>query len=74
MKIIIKKIINKIAHFCYLRRNSFSKLCVKEAVVAVVFMFELKKYQIFGPGNDICCCHLIALQSGISNAICNLIW
>ena len=39
-KIIIIKI-NKIAHSCNLLRISFFKRCVKEGVVAAVFMFEL---------------------------------
>ena len=37
---------------------------MKEDVVAAV---------IFGPRNDILFCPLIVLQSGISNAICNLV-
>ena len=42
---------------------------MKEAVVAAVFMFELNLFGIFGPRNDILFCHLIFLQSGISNVM-----
>ena len=54
MIIIIK--INKIAHSCNLLRSSFFKWCVKEYVVAAVFIFELTLFQIFGPRNDIHFC------------------
>ena len=70
--IIIKKI-NKIAYSCNLLRTSFFKRCVKEDVVATVFMFELTLFQIFGPKNDIPFCPLIVLQRDISNAICDLV-
>ena len=43
-----------------------SRLCVKEAVVAVAFMFELNIFQIFAQRNDILFCR-------ISNAICDLV-
>ena len=52
---------------------SFFKWCVKEAVVAAIFMLELNIFQIFGPRNDIPFCALIVLKSGISNVICNLL-
>ena len=53
----IKKI-NKIAHSCNLRRIYFFKRCVKEAVIAPVFMFQLNLFQILGPRND----HLFLLN------------
>ena len=80
---IIKK--NKIAHSCNFLKVSSFKRCVKEAVVAAVFMFEFNLFQIFGLRNDIffCSliglgydiffCSLIVLQSGISNTICDLV-
>ena len=46
----------------------------KEAVLAAVFMFELNLFHIFGPRNDILFCPLIVLQSGIFNAICDLVF
>ena len=68
----IKKI-NKIAHSCNLLRISIFKRCVKEAVVAAVFMFELALFQIFGSRNDILFCPLFVLQKGVSSAICDLV-
>ena len=70
--IIIKKI-NKIAHSYNLLRISFFRQCVKEDVVAAVFMFELILFQIFGPRNGILFCPLIFLQRAISNAIFDLV-
>ena len=67
------KKINKIAHSCNLLIISFLKRCVKEDVVAAVFIFELILFQIFCPRNDILFCPLIALQRSISNAICDLV-
>ena len=55
--------INKVAHCCNFSRISVSRLCVKEAVVAAAFMFELNIFQIFAQRNDILFCR-------ISNAIC----
>ena len=46
---------------------------MKEAVVAAAFMSELNIFQIFIPRNDILFCLLFVLQSGISNAICDLV-
>ena len=46
---------------------------MKEAVVAAAFMFELNIFQIFAPRNDILFCPLFVLQSGIYNAICDLV-
>ena len=43
----------KIALSCNLLRIAFFKTFVKETVVAVVFLFELNLFQIFGPRNDI---------------------
>ena len=37
----IKKI-NKLGHYCNFLRKSFSELCVNQAVVGAVFIFELK--------------------------------
>ena len=51
----------------------FFKRCMKETVVAAVFMFELILFQIFGPKNDMPFCPLIFLQSGIFYAICDLV-
>ena len=73
MIILIIKKINEIDHSCNLLRISFFKWCVKEDVVAAVFMFELTLFQIFGPRNDILFCPLFVLQRGISNAICDLV-
>ena len=67
------KKINKVVHSCNLLRISFLKSCVKEDLVAYVFMFELTLFQIFGPRNDILFCPLFVLQRGISNAICDLV-
>ena len=53
--------INNIAHSCNLLRISFFKRCVKEYVVAAVFIFELTLFQIFGPRNDISFCPLFLL-------------
>ena len=36
-------------HCCNLLRIYFLKLCVKDDLVAAVFMFELILFQIFGP-------------------------
>ena len=72
MVIVIKKI-NKIADSCNLLRISFFKQCIKEDVVAAVFMFELTLLQIFGPSNDILFCPLFVLQRGMSNAIWDLV-
>ena len=58
MIILIIKKINKIVHSCNLLRISFFKRCVKEDVVAAVFMFELTLFQIFGLRNDILFCPL----------------
>ena len=58
---------------CYLIRTSFFKQCVKEDVVAAVFMFELALFQIFGSRNDILFCPLFVLQRGISSAIYDLV-
>ena len=69
--IIIKKI-NKIGHSYNLLRISFFKQCMKEDVVATVFMFELILFQIFGPKNAKLFCPLIFLQRAISNAIFDL--
>ena len=44
--------INKIAYFCNFSRFSFFKLCLKEAVVAAAFMFELNIFQIFEPRDE----------------------
>ena len=73
MIILIIKKINKIVHSCNLLRISFFKQCVKEDVVAAVFMFEFTLFQIFGPRNDILFSPLFVLQRGISNAICDLV-
>ena len=54
-------------------KNFFFKRCVKEAVVAAAFMLELNLFQIFDPRNDILFCSLIVLQSGVSNAIYDLV-
>ena len=70
--IIILKI-NKIAHSCSSLRISFSKRCVKD-VVAAAFMFKLTLFQILGSRNDTLFYPLIALQRGISNAICDLVF
>ena len=43
--------INKIPHYCNFPRIFF-RLCVKEAVVAATFMFELNIFRIFATGND----------------------
>ena len=69
MIILLIKKVNKIVYSCNLLRISFFKRCVKEDVVAAVFMFELTLFQIFGPRNDILFCPLFVLQRGISNAI-----
>ena len=69
-----KKKINKIAHYCNVPRISFFKRCVKENVVAAVFMLELILFQIFCPRTDILFCPLTFLQIGISNAICDLVY
>ena len=66
------KTVNKTAHSCNLRRISLFR-CMKETVVAAVFMFELILFQIFGPKNDMPFCPLIFLQSGIFYAICDLV-
>ena len=58
--------ISKVAHYCNFSRIPFSRLCVKEAVVAAAFMFELNKFQIFAQRNDILFCRM-------SNAICDLV-
>ena len=73
MIILLIKKINKIGHSCNLLRISFFKGCVKEDVVAAVFMLELTLFQIFGPRNEIFFCPLFVLQRGISNAICDLV-
>ena len=65
--------INKIAHYCNVSRIYFFILYVKEAVVAAAFIFELNIFQIFAPRNGILFCLLFVLQSGISNAICDLV-
>ena len=67
------KKINKIADSWNLSRISFFKRCVKEDVVAAVFMFELTLFQIFGPRNDLLFCLLVVLQRGISDAFCDLV-
>ena len=64
--------IKEVAPCRNLSRISVFKWCVKEAVVAAVFMFELNLFQIFGPENDIHFCPLFVLQSGVSNATCDL--
>ena len=46
---------------------------MKEAVVAAAFMFELNIFQIFSPRNDMLFYLIFVLQSGISNAICDLV-
>ena len=46
---------------------------MKEAVVAAAFMSELNIFQIFAPRNDIPFFPLFVLQSGISNAVCDLV-
>ena len=69
--IIIK--INNIAPSCSLLRISFFKRCVKEDMVAAVFIFDLILFQIFGPRNDVLFCPLIVLQRGIFDAIFDLV-
>ena len=51
----------------------FFKPYMKEAVVANVFMFELNLLQIFGPRNAMLFCPSFVLQSGIFNAIFDLV-
>ena len=50
-----------------------AKNIVKEATVAVAFMFELNLVQTFGPRNEILFSPLFVRQSGISNTICDLV-
>ena len=45
--------INNFSHYCNFSLISFFKPCVKEAVVAAVFMFELNLFQTLGPRNGI---------------------
>ena len=45
----------------------------EEAVVAAALMFERNIFQNFASRNDILFCPLIVLESGISNAICDLV-
>ena len=53
---------------------SFFKWHVKEQnLVVAVFMFKLNLFRIFCPRNCIPFCPLIVLQSGICNAICDLV-
>ena len=66
--------ISKTTHSCNILRISFFKRCVREYVVAAVFILQLTLFQIFGPRNDILFCPLIVLQRGISNAIFDLVW
>ena len=73
MIILIIKKINKIDHSCNLLRISLLKRCVKQDVVAGVFMFELTLFQIFVPRDDILFYPLFVLQRGISNAIYDLV-
>ena len=69
-KFVINKI-NKLTHYCNSSQISFFKPCMKETIVAAVFIFELirdlwiKKYLFFWP--------LFVLRKGISGAICNLV-
>ena len=69
--IIIKN--DEIAHSCNLLEISFFKRCVKEDVVAAVFMFELTLFQILGPRNYMLFCPLIVLQRGMPHTICDLV-
>ena len=70
--IITKKSI-KLIHSCNLLRTSFIQRCMKEDVLAAVIMFELTLFQIIRLRNDILFCYFIAVQRGISSAICDLL-
>ena len=57
--------IDEIAHYYNFSSIYTFRMCVKKAVVAADFMFELNIFQIFGPRNDILFCPSFVLQGSL---------